>query len=170
MKKKLYIGLLIFTILSWGGLNYANYSINTNEQKVMVIENGSFIDEVVNDISIEQQHLESTQMVKDPLNELVGIPKTLDKSKMSVGETPAHFVEIQLEINELEKEKVEYLEEKKTLRMVISKQLGVFNGWDINNPLVNIVILPLLLYFGKKVLDLLFRLFSREIFEGDEVT
>ena len=71
--------------------------------------------------------------------------------------------ELQSRIDELEKEKMEYKNEKS---IIITEILDVVKlmKWDIGNPLINIVMLPLLLYIGKKILDILFKIFDKKLF------
>ena len=168
MKKKLYIGLVLFTVLSWGGINYFNYNINAIQQRHLVTENEHFIDQAVDDISRQQLNISETKTLISlphkskslPSDIVTLMPPTAYEYPSSSQESP-----LQLEINELQQEKMEYLTEKKALSTTIYKQMGIFKGWDVKNPFVNVVILPLLLYLGKKILDLLFMKFSKEIFD-----
>jgi len=174
MKKKLYIVLVIFTVVAWGGLNYANYQINQNETKQLVKENMEFINTAVGDIDHKTESLEKT---KDALESLQPskiiikdkeVGELVEKSLVSNGTFSENKLveELERRINKLEKEKMEYLSEKPYIEKSIFEKMNIFK-MDIQNPFINVVILPLILYLGKKILDILFRLLSNEIFEEE---
>ncbi len=160
MKNNLYyiIGALLL-VITWLGINYINYTDNQTSAKAEIQSNVDFINEVVFEIDIEQRSLE-------------GVQKTL--TKMSIPSEGGHINsplhnELQKRIDALETEKVGYEEEKGIITKEIMDYVKLMK-WNTGNPLINIVILPLLLYFGKKSLDVLFKLFEKKIFEEEEAT
>jgi len=173
MKRKIYIGFVIFTILSWGGVNYANYYINHNLTEQTIRENVEFIDQAVDDISTEQKNLKETEAVLENLpkgvnpfiSEMSTVAPNIDLKDASQPDNTL-VSELRQRINKLEMEKQEYMASKTHIVQTVADRMNIFK-WDIKNPLLNVVILPLVLYFGKRVLDIIFRLISNEIFEEE---
>lgn len=128
-------------------------------------ENVEFIDTVVSEITDEQKELGSVQQI------LVGASQQRIQPLLITGgggdtSTPVEtsmYDELQRRIDVLEKEKVEYESDKHSIIQDVMSVAKLFK-WNIDNPLINIVILPLLLYINKKILDLVFNILNKKLF------
>ena len=174
MDKNYLIAVVVLLVL-WGGFNFYNYTTNQQVAQASIQENIEFIDDVVDEISTKQQSLRLVQRtLVDVSNnhKMASIPSpspsTSDVSPPTITDLEVlsdnpMVDELQSRIDELEKEKMEYKNEKS---IIITEILDVVKlmKWDIGNPLINIVMLPLLLYIGKKILDILFKIFDKKLF------
>ena len=144
------IGLCILG--SWGYLNYANYTIKEHLAQVQIVENVTMINETVEDIEIKQDMLRTEQRVAPvPMLALESAPTTVNR-----------FDRLERRIIELEKEKAELKSEKIDIKARIREAFSLFK-FDYENPMVNAIGIPILLYFFKKLFDLVFARFEERL-------
>jgi hypothetical protein len=158
-------GLFLFSV--WAGANYYNYISNAELAQVEKNVNVEMIVETVEDIEMEQMELRMEQRVAltpPPRPNAMVIPPMSrydgsDEPTRSVAPSPPApspvVDELQERIDELEAEKAELLTEKKQIVLDIDDLYSIFK-LDVGNPMINIVVLPLLLYVGRRILKILF--------------
>ena len=153
------IGLTVFCV--WAGANYYNYTVNQQQAQVQITENVTMIDDTVLDIEMEQHSLERVQRRLETPPPSSGITNSLSRlhSPNAVAPTMAPTVVVndalQDRIDQLEAEKKQLEAEKKEIVIDIQSFYDIFT-FGAGNPMVNIVVLPLLFYVGKRTLGILF--------------
>lgn len=154
-----YLTIGLCVLGSWGYVNYTNYTVNEHRAQVEITENVTMINEVVEEIEIEQNMLRMEQQVAPPETHAMRLPPMSRESRApaSVAPTPpntsSRFDALEARILELEAEKEELKAEKMDIKEQIKETFNLFK-LDYENPMVNAVVIPVLLYFLKKLLDL----------------
>jgi len=155
IKKIVYFVVFLCMIGGWSGYNYSNYLETQSQAKETIKENFQMIDSTVDNINQEQRKLEMVQEAFGENSELapavpgasagfMSKPFAFEGEPLNEIKNPM-YVELQKRIQELEKEKERYRNEKSIIAKEILGVITLFK-WDIENPLINIVILPLLVY------------------------
>lgn len=153
------VGLCILG--GWGYVNYTNYTVK--EQRAQVIsENVTIINEVVEEIETEQQMLRMEQRVAPPSEPMPSRFPMLSRESApltavapSPPNTSSRFDALEARILELEEEKEVLKAEKTDIKNQVTEMLSIFK-LDYESPLVNAIVIPVILYFMKKMFDLIF--------------
>lgn len=143
------VGLIFFG--AWATYNYTTYVTNEKVAQVQIAENNQIINETVADIEVEQQTLQNIQRVMAPP------PPISSGMAMSIPDNDPVVDELQARIDKLEEDKKALEKERSYIKKTILDSFNVFKGIRTDNPLVNAIIIPIFLYFMKKLIDLLFR-------------
>lgn len=150
-----YIFIGIVLVSGWSYINYTNY-VKTNQSiSAQISLNNDLVNSSVMDIEVEQRLLRDVQRVYSHMK------SSTDSDLMR--EPSPEIVELQSRINKLESEKQRYLSKKNFINKKIRKNMTLFK-MDEKNPIINIVLLPLLAYFFKKIVDLGFRRLEKKFF------
>ena len=151
----------------WGYVNYTNYTIQQHQQQSLS-ENVVMITDEVQNIEVEQDILRHVQ-TSIPFERNVapiGAPflalEMPDGAVASAQPPPpdnrisdARFDLLEERILELEAEKEELKAEKTDIKAQIAEMFSIFK-LDYENPMVNALVIPVLLYFFKRLFDLIF--------------
>lgn len=162
-----YIFFVVMVVGAWGSYNYINYLRVEHAKEMEIKENVNMIKETVNDINKIQTRLSIEQ--NEIINEIVSNAPPAASAERTIPENNhTHYRErrpiydpeeginrineLQDKIDRLEAEKIQFEQDKYD----ISKQIqNVFTVFKLNasNPLINVIFLPLVGYFLKKLID-----------------
>lgn len=153
---------------TWGGYNYNNYSYSEEVANTAISEEVVVIEESVEAIETEQQVLRQVQHIysKEDRGNKSRFSALMEESPVaSAAPAPENPIvdELESRIEELENEKIALEESKTSIINEIREFTSIFK-LNANNPMINIVVLPLLLYGGKKLLDILFKYLDKKVF------